>query len=232
MSRTVKYSFTALVIIIIIFSLMGCAATIPRQPLSMEQVIAHEYEYSTEKGKELSSKYHGNLENIFTSIRAEYSHEELEFVPIQKREDGKYTGGLFFGKDLSENSDMLCLYIQGRTVNAFNTLQTDFNKRAVTVFSKYILNLVKISIAEEDLFKDSDVSGIAISLGWWARDFILNRYYGGTVEYFTIIATKEDCKKFVNMEISNQDFANRSKITGGQGNTFLGKIELDLRQIL
>jgi hypothetical protein len=229
MSRIVKYLFAALVIIII--SLTGCAATIPRQPLSMEQVICPEYSYTTGKGKELFSKYHGNLENIFTTIRARYSYEELEFYPTKKRDDGFYTGGLFFGRDKSDNNDVRYLFIKAGTANVFNTLQTDYNKRAATVFSKYIFNIVKISVAE-DVFKYSEVSGINIYLSWWARDFISNQSYGGTVECFQITATKENCKMFVNMEISNQDFANRSKILGGQGNTFLGKIELDLRQIL
>lgn len=222
-----------LLLFICICFLFGCVTTPIKPPLTAEQVIISPTYYSTDKGRALAIKYQKNLQNIFVNIRAKYSHNEIEFAPVTPTREGGITGGIgFFKWDTVGVKDNRYLGVLIGTFNVFNTLQTDFNKRAATVFSKYAIDLIELLIREKEALDDNDVTGIHISLSWWARNFLESKYYGGEYEGITLRASKEDCKKYLNLEISNQEFVNRSEIIGWQGDILLGKIELDLMQIL
>jgi len=198
----------------------------------MEQVIISPSQYSTEKGKTLAIKYYRNLQNIFENIRAKYTSAEIEFVSTKTLSDGSVLGGIAFFKSELDSEDNRYLGVVIGTSDIFNTLQTDFNKRASTVVSKYVRDILEIISKEKEVLLDEKVTGIYIHISWWARDFLTSRYYGGKVEGISLQCSQEDCKKYLKLEISNQEFIDKSKITGWQDNILLGKIELDLKQIL
>ncbi len=220
-------------ILIPIFLLIGCA-TVPTAPtiLSMEQVIIAPTQYSTEKGKALAIKHYKNLQNIFANIRSKYSPAEIDFATVKTLPDSSITGGIgFFKNDLYAEDNRYLGTIVG-TSNIFNTLQTDFTARTATVFSKYARNILEIISKEQEALDDENVAGIHIHISWWARDFLVSKYYGGEVEGISIQCSQEDCEKYLKLTISNQEFVDRCVIAGWQGNNLLGKIELDLKQLL
>lgn len=211
---------TLLVFISIMF-LSGCATM--AVPKKMENVIMSDINYTTDEGRVLASKYKSSIENVFNIIRSKYNCSELEFFD---------NTGIGFYRMPKDNSNNAYFGMQVGANLIFNTLQTDFNKRAATAFSRYGKDLLEILVEQKEVIDDPKIYGVVITLGWWARDFLVNQYYGGTAEYISIGVSKQNCKDYLDLKISNQEFINKANVYGTQGTRSLGKVEIDLRQIL
>jgi len=195
-------------------------------PLTMEEVIVPSSAYSTETGRALAIKYETNLQNIFLNIRIKY-YPELKFAPISVL-NNMASGGIGFFRP---SDDKRFLGVQVYLDAPYNKSRTDFNERAATSFSRYARGLLEIIMKEREPLNDGNVSGAFVSLSWIARDFS-HSYRGGEWECINIEASRDDVKRFLSDEISNQEFVNRCEIGARMGWNELGKIELDLKETL
>jgi hypothetical protein len=202
----------------------GCATLAP--PISMESAILPEAAYTTQIGRTLAQQYRPNLVNIFSTIRGKYSYTLMEFL------SDTTSIGFVTNPAKAGAAEPTFLAIQVGTGETFNTLQTDYNKRAATVFSRYGQELFNLAVSQKEVMQEPKVEGVLITIAWWAKNFLYEEYVNGTVERMTIVATKQDCEDFIAYRISNQEFLRKASIFGRQGDTQLGRIEVDLKQTL
>ncbi|MHC4740496.1 MAG: hypothetical protein ACYS8Z_01215 [Planctomycetota bacterium] len=202
--------------------LYGCGPA--PTPKSLDEIILREGFYTTEHGKSLSQKYRNELRQVANSIRGKYSFIELEFASPPPGDNANAIG-LYFGveqNDTKREKTYVCVNMY--TTTRFNTIQSDYNSRAVTVFTKYGRPLFG-ALHKSGITEDSDVFGISVGLSWYAENFLSHR---GTWEHITIFAKTEDAEQFLDNRITDRDFLSRVRIYGAQGNNQLGLIELDL----
>ncbi len=206
---------------------VGCATLQPAK--NFDQIILNDVDYTYDRGRSLAQKYRPNLERIVSEIRQHYTHTQLEFLdPLE----GKKSIGVYFGYDLDDPTKKSALTINMYSTTQYNTLQTDYGQRAATVFLQLGRTLFNVAYSDKEIMSDEDVYGISLCLRWVAKDFVKEEYFGGKVEGICIYADKSVCGDFVENRITNQEFMQRSKVSGYQGGVFLGLIEVDLGKAL
>ena len=198
--------------------LSGCATM--GAPKKFDEVTLPIESYQTQLGRDLAIKYLPNMENIYDTIRAQYGNS-VDFPDKL---------GLGFTKDVDEKGYFSVQVIMNYMI--FNTLQTGFNKRAATTFSRYGKDLFSILASQKEILNDPALSGVSLTIGWIARNFLTSQFYGGEYECLRIYAQKNVLEDFLGYKISNQEFINKCNVYGMQGTRELGKIEVDLKQTL
>jgi hypothetical protein len=195
----------------------------------MDKIIVSDSQYTTDNGRRLSGKYRKDIEKMAINIRTRFQPGEIDFLhPIE----GK-NRGIYFGFDLNDKRKSIFIFTSIYTTTEYNTLKTRYMPRAATMFNKYVPTLLRtINEMLPAIETDDDVAGYGITLQWKARDFISERYIGGTLENITLLIPKIDGLAYIHGEITNQELVKRSKVYGAQGTSMLGLIELKLDDAL
>jgi hypothetical protein len=135
--------------------------------------------------------------------------------------------GLFFGRLRDDPNKTIYLSLHTMTFTTYNTLRTNFEERAATVFIKHGRSLVEIACSDKNIMSDNDIYGISITIAWETSSFAKGKFLK-TLEAVNIYAPKSIFNDFLNNKIDNQDFINQCKVKGFRGETFLGLIRIDL----
>jgi hypothetical protein len=219
----------AILLIVTLFFLNSCA-TVPRQPLTPDQIISQETYYTVTKSRDLAIKYRYVFEDLIVKIRADAPAGELEFF---RPKEGKNLG-ILIGFDWNDvDRKELFLFVNVFTNTQYNTIKMRYMARAATNFNKYAPTLIKATCdAASIILKEDSMTGVGLTIGWVAKDFVNERHLNGTPESIALFIPKDAAISFVQGKITNQEMIRRSKIYGFQGTNKLGLIELKLDDAL
>jgi len=187
--------------------LLSCCS-ISMASQKVKAVVSPIDSYSTQRGKDLATKYNGKLESIYNLVKAKYKSSEFSFVPKD---------GLSFCKGIPDDGKAYVSLGGGLNKMVFNTSQTDFNKRVSASFGKYGRTLLEQVMSQAEMFDSNDVDGVCLRIGWVAK---------GISEGVVIYTATQVCREFVSSKISAQEFFNKGTTYGVQGNNGMKKIEV------
>ncbi len=188
-------------------------------PLSYQDVVANTALYTTDKGRGLAVRHGASLQLIFMEIRRAFPPSAIEFWPST---NGK-TAGLCFWRSGDRKTDERFLRISVVAPSTFfEKRASTYEERAAALFSSYVSTLIRIAANESAAMADPDLAGIWTSISWGTADAT----GGMRGEGLTVIATKDDSRRFADGRLPAQEFLNKARVMGIQEGKELGSVSL------
>ena len=190
----------------IVVILSGCAIT----RLSPNQIV---WTPQTEFGRDIQQKLLNDFHEIIREVQTSTSSSSVKFtkdgiaVVCRQEEPGSY-------------------YIQFHLFYnvVYNTLQSNYQKRAASTYARNLFALSKIISAHPNLFEDDKIIGFNIVFEWKATNFLEDRCkLFAAQEGINALIPKEVLSDFANMKISIQELSRKTIFISS-----LGRTELDL----
>ncbi len=214
---------------------LGCTSIKPKKALTVDQVImsASDYSKKNKLSPRLTDMHWIGLKNIFTEIEGKFDPLKMKFASIRTLPAGNKTGGIMFGRRIvldkslkkmavAKNEKWLALsFVYGA---GFNSVGTNFDARAATIFGRYGTDIVNIVNKQKELLNDNRVQGVMMLFKWTVDE--------DTTEAIIVTSPKALYEKLENHNISTQTFLDASTVLGWQKKAFTGKMNIDLKKAL
>ncbi|MEA3475563.1 MAG: hypothetical protein U9R23_03855 [Candidatus Cloacimonadota bacterium] len=191
----------------IVVILSGCATTQVAR-LSPNQII---WTPQTEFGRGIQQKFLNDFREIIKEVQTSTSSSSVRFtkdgiaVIYRQEEPGVY---------------YILFYLFYNVV--YNTLQTNYQKRAASTYARNLFALSKIISAHPNLFEEDKIIGFNIVFAWKATNFLEDRYkLFAAQEGINAFIPKEVLRDFAKMKISIQELSRKTIFISSIGRTEL-----------
>ena len=172
-------------------------------------------QYRSEKARQLAVKYASALRALNTSL-----YHCLPWTDVQKHSIGFYKP-----KDTAGDDRYLSarLYVEQDFAPAFARMSIE--ERASSMFSRYVIPMLRMMTRERRLLDDPAVAGFAVLLEWRKHGVrgVDSRPIHETIAVFT---PKPLVLSFLARAITTRDLAARSRVLGFDGETHLGPLAI------
>ena len=182
-----------------LWALGGCALlddSAPRKPDASGLIATPAGYYSTPKARYLGTKYKENLDRMVERITRNPKTASLQFA-----NNISSVGGIgFFTHSASKSGDERFLEVVLATPETFEA-KGEFSEKVQRLFTRYGLELLGITSADNDIYQDRELSGYGLNLAW--RNIVAERAGNRvTLERAIIYFSKERVRNFIRQELS------------------------------